>query len=157
MFVELSELHSKPEETVTSVLNFIGADPTKLPAFKPLPVVSGDRRGRRMHPAVRRKLQHYFAAPNQKLFALLGKEYPTWGEWAPSCAADEEEGGVPLPIIPVVHAGRGGKELGAAKTKASKPVIEQLLPGASPRPQTKLPGRKESNLVKRVVSISARV
>ena len=138
----------------------MGANPDKLPTFKPLPVVSGDRRGRRMHPSVRRKLQHYFATHNQQLFALLGREYPTWGEWAPSSAADEEEGGeisiTTLPLIPVVHAPRGQKDLGSGKGKGTKPALD-LLPGASPKQPTKLPGRKDSNLVRRVVSISAKV
>ena len=131
MLVEFGDLNKKPQETVTQVLQFIGADPTyKRYTFSALPVSVGERKGRRMHPAVRRKLQHFFAVPNQKLFAMVGKEYP-WGEWD---AGDEEEGGGVNPgaaVVPVLRAGQ--------KKHVAVPI------------------RKDSGLVKRVVSITARV
>ena len=153
MFVELGELNSNPEEVLSSVFKFIGADPLKCP-FTPLATtVSGDRRGRRMHPSVRRKLQHYFAAANQQLFSIMGKDYISWGDWAPAVAADEEEGGIP--IIPVIHAKPVGSRAIAAAGKLSKPMPE-LLPGVVLNNSNSI-ARKDSNLVKRVVSISARV
>ena len=176
MFVELDQLTAKPEETVASVLSFIGVESTKKCKFSPLPDPSTERRGRRMHPAVRRKLQHYFAAPNQKLFAMMGKELP-WGEWSSSAAAsvaitataaagmaaaaaaDEEEGRAGFPIIPVVTVngrGKGGKA--AAKPHITH-TIGELLPGASPKGGGGGGGvgKKDSGLVRRVVSVSARV
>lgn len=131
MFVEFGDLNKKPQETVTQVLQFIGVDPTyKRYKFSALPVSVGERKGRRMHPAVRRKLQHFFAVPNQKLFATIGKEYP-WGEWD---AGDEEEGGGSVagaPVVPALQAGR-------------KNQVGPLM-------------RKDSGLVKRVVSLTAKV
>lgn len=155
MFVELTDLETSPEKTVKEVLKFIGADPERG-KFQALPAAArgGDRRGRRMHPAVRRKLEHHFAVPNQKLFALMGREYP-WGQWAPAVAADEEEGGMPLPVIPVIQVAPGGRP----RPKESPPPspLPVLLPGAAgPKPGEAL-GRKDSGLIKRVVSISARV
>lgn len=155
MFVELTDLEKNPEKTVNEVLRFIGADPERG-RFQALPAATrgGDRRGRRMHPAVRRKLEHYFAVPNQKLFAMMGREYP-WGQWQPAAAADEEEGGMSLPVIPVVQVGPGGRPRPKVSPPPSPPP--QLLPGAPvPKPGEAL-GRKDSGLVKRVVSISARV
>ncbi|KAG7669455.1 hypothetical protein Ndes2526B_g05786 [Nannochloris sp. 'desiccata'] len=153
MFVEFGELNSNPEETLSSVFKFIGADPLKCP-FTPQhsTVPSGDRKGRRMHPSVRRKLQHYFAAANQRLFSIMGKEY-MWGEWVPAVSADVEEGGIP--VIPIIHAKHGGQRRAiAAAGKLSKPIPE-LLPGVVLKNNSI--ARKDSNLVKRVVSISARV
>jgi hypothetical protein len=158
LFVEFGELNSNPEETLSSVFKFIGADPLKCPfnhGHHPT-VPSGDRKGRRMHPSVRRKLQHYFAAANQRLFSIMGKEY-MWGEWMPEIAVDEEEGGVPIiPIIRAKHGSRGGhgNRAIAAAGKLSKPMPE-LLPGVLVKNNSL--ARKDSNLVKRVVSISARV
>jgi hypothetical protein len=153
MFVEFGELNSHPEETLSSVFKFVGADPLKCP-YTPQQanLATGDRKGRRMHPSVRRKLQHYFSAANQMMFSIMGKEY-MWGEWAPAVAVDEEEGGIP--VIPIIHAKHGGQRTAiAAAGKLSKPIPE-LLPGVVLK--TNSTARKDSNLVKRVVSISARV
>ena len=152
MIVEFGDLCSRPEEAVNYVLKFVGADPAKF-TFKPLTLTSGDRRGRRMHPAVRRKLEHYFAVPNQQLFAMVGREFA----WGTSEAADEEEGGG-LPLkIPVIHArpppqGQGAGGMGMSKGRAGRSTALELLPGSAV-------GRKDSQsrLVKRVVSITATV
>jgi len=153
MFVENGELSSHPGETLSSVLKFIGADPQKCPITPQHATrVTGERKGRRMHPSVRRKLQHYFAAANQRLFSIMGKEY-TWGEWAPAVAADVEEGGIP--VIPIIHAKHGGQRRAIeAAGKVPKPIPE-ILPGTVLKNNSV--ARKDSNLVKRVVSISARV
>lgn len=42
----------------------------------PPSLCQGERRGRRMHPSVKRKLAAYFAEPNLRLFALLGRSFP---------------------------------------------------------------------------------
>jgi hypothetical protein len=109
-----------------------------------------------MHPSVRRKLQHYFAAANQRLFSIMGKEY-MWGEWMRE-VADEEEGGIP--IIPTIHANQGSGRSTfraiASAGKVSKPPIPELLPGVVFK-SSSIPRKESSSLVKRVVSISARV
>ena len=141
MFVEYAELAVNPEAVVAEVLRFAGADPElrgyKLARLPPPARDDGaDRRGRRVHPAVRRKLEAHFAGPNRRLFALAGREFP-WGETA---AEDEEEGGAlaaaPAPPLAAIRR----LDSGAA----------QLLPGAAAPLE-----RKDSRLVRRVLSIRA--
>jgi len=143
MFVEFGELCSQPQETVASVLRFVGADPARL-KFKALALTSGEGKGRRMHPAVRRKLHHYFAVPNQRLFSLIGREFA----WGMADAEDEEEGGGGPARIPVLHTDKVEAKVG----KTGKSTAVDLLPKSAV-------GRKDSDsrMVKRVVSISARV
>jgi hypothetical protein len=135
MFVEFGDLISKPEETVTQVMQFVGVDAAKN-RFHEIAVHSGDHRGRRMHPAVRRKLQHYFAVPNQRLFALLGRDF----SWSDEIAVDEEQGGGMAASLPVLRSDSTRMRV--------QPV--RLMPGRG----VSL-GRKDSGLVKRVFSVNA--
>lgn len=135
-FVDFEELNKNPEKTVKGVLQFIGADITHPKyKFSPLPVSKGERRGRRMHPAVRRKLQHYFAIPNQKLFAIVGKEFSNWDSWV---GGDEEEG--------------------SAEISPVEEIFLDAHAGSLPVPPGHAPAlRKDSSLVKRTISITAQV
>jgi hypothetical protein len=91
LFLEFREFNAQPQKSVEAVMEFIGVDPHHGQyAFSPVPMWSGERRGRRMHPAVRQKLNQYFEIPNQKLFAIVGKAYP-WG--TALAEADTEEQG----------------------------------------------------------------
>lgn len=131
-FVEFGEFNSQPQKSVESVMEFIGVDPSKF-EFKPVSMWSGERRGRRMHPAVKRKLQHFFALPNQKLFAIIGKAY-SWGD--ASVSEEEEPDKVVIPVSEQLQ------ETG----KSSYASAVQLLPAAV--------GRKESRS-RRTISVSA--
>lgn len=147
--MEHSEYVAHPEAALAEVCRFADVDPSLLKAAPARAAPLGEGRGRRMHPAVRRKLQHYFAGPNQRLFALVGRSYP-WGEAADLEGADEEEGGAvsaaALQAALLQQAMAGGRP----KTMVDRLKAAELLP--SPKPT-----RKESGLVKRVVSVSASV
>lgn len=140
MFVEFGELSKRPREVVTEVMKFIDVDPTKV-ELSNLPLSKGtslNRRGRRMHPAVRRKLHHYFAVPNQQLFALVGREFP-WQDG--SKEFDEEEGyGGLAASLPVQRA---------SSTRHLIPE-SSFLPGRSTTVT-----RKDSTLTKRSFSVNA--
>jgi len=89
LFMEFREFSAQPQKSVESVFEFIGVDPSRGGyQFKPVPMWTGERRGRRMHPAVRQKLNQYFELPNQRLYAIVGKSYP-WGSAAQSDAGAE--------------------------------------------------------------------
>ncbi|KAI3436813.1 hypothetical protein D9Q98_006223 [Chlorella vulgaris] len=78
MFIDFADFTSNTEGVVREVLQFVGADPSLMP-FKALPPgMQGERRGRQMHPSCKRKLQQHFAEPNQRLYALLGRDFG-WG------------------------------------------------------------------------------
>lgn len=139
MFVEFSELTQKPEEIVPKVLDFVGVSPAKI-GFKKLSLDKSstiNRRGRRMHPAVRRKLRHYFAVPNQQLFALIGKEF-SWQDDLNELDEEEGYGGL-ASSLPVQRAG------------STKELVSEvdLLPGRS------ISLGRKSTLVKRSISINA--
>eukprot|EP00889_Picochlorum_renovo_P000394 jgi/Picre1/27424/NNA_000391.t1 len=84
--MEFREFTAQPQKSAESVMEFIGVDPAKY-TFKPVPMWSGERRGRRMHPAVKKKLRQYFAIPNQKLYAIVGKAY----SWDAEMSSSEDE------------------------------------------------------------------
>lgn len=85
MFVDFKEFVNNTESVVKQVVEFIGADPG-LYKYKELPAgMAGERKGRRMHPAVRCKLVDYFREYNLRLYAMLGRDF----EWTES---DIEEG-----------------------------------------------------------------
>lgn len=138
-FVEFREFNAQPQRTVESMMEFIGVDPKRY-TFKPVAMWTGERRGRRMHPAVKQKLSHYFAIPNQKLFAIIGKSFP-WG-LSESSSEDEEvrehsqEGEIVIPVA----------EMKDKALKASYASAVELLPQAV--------GRKESRN-RRTISVSA--
>jgi hypothetical protein len=146
-FVEFREFNAQPQKSVESVMEFIGVDPSRF-EFKPVAMWSGERRGRRMHPAVKHKLQSYFALPNQRLFAIIGKAYP-WDSAIVHSSSEEEEvlreqlSGDHV-IIPV--GGMDGKNAASKKNKVYASAVE-LLPQA-------LVGRKESRN-RRTISVSA--
>ena len=154
MFIEYAEFMQQPEAAVREVLRFVGADPALA---RPLPAPAappqGDEgHGRRMHPAVRRKLLNYYAGPNQRLFALLGRDF-TWGEGGP--AADEEEGGAGgASFIDDVTAAAQALHRSIMALRTKKPVDKSRAAELMPAQGL---ARKESGLVKRVVSVSARV
>lgn len=137
LFIEFREFNSQPQKTVENVMEFVGVDPKKY-TFKPVPMWSGERRGRRMHPAVKRKLQHYFALPNQRLYAIVGKAY-SWGDGAASSEEEEIENQIVIPVAePLKEAGR-----------QSYASAVDLLPEAAV-------GRKESrSRPGRTISVSA--
>ena len=95
-----------------------------------------------MHPAVKKKLRQYFAIPNQKLYAIVGKAYPWDSEI--SSSEDEEHAvastGEHL-IIPM-------SDQLTEKEKKSYATAVELLPQAV--------GRKESrSRANRTISVSA--
>ena len=160
MFVDLRELQNKPEETVTKVFEFVGVDPQKASAIPPKDVSKlpnatlHEYRGRRMHPAVRRKLQHHYAVPNQKLFGLIGREL----QWGEGVAADEEEGGasmVAFPVIPVLNKISRSSGSGSGVNGMTASAAAELMPDALHKNHPL--GRKDSKIFKRTVSISAKV
>jgi len=85
MFVDFKEFITNTESVVKQVVEFIGADPGMY-KYKELPAgMAGERKGRRMHPAVRCKLVEYFREYNLRLYAMLGRDFG-WTE------SDIEEG-----------------------------------------------------------------
>lgn len=141
LFMEFREFTAQPQRSAESVMEFVGVDPAKY-KFKPVPMWSGERRGRRMHPAVKKKLRQYFAIPNQKLYAIVGKAYPWDSEI--SSSEDEEHAvastGEHL-IIPM-------SDQLTEKEKKSYATAVELLPQAV--------GRKESrSRANRTISVSA--
>jgi len=138
-FVEFREFNAQPQRTVESIMEFIGVDPQKY-TFKPVAMWTGERRGRRMHPAVKQKLSQYFALPNQKLFGIIGKSFP-WGAVESSSEDDEvsqhsQEGEVVIPVADIKDR----------VTQSSYASAVELLPQAV--------GRKESRN-RRTISVSA--
>ena len=80
MVLEMKDFYKDTERSVREVLQFVGADVAKY-SFSEVAMWSGERRGRRMHPNVRAKLDHYFKEKNEELFKIAGRRYP-WGEEA---------------------------------------------------------------------------
>lgn len=141
-FIEFREFNAHPQQSVENVMEFVGVDPKKY-TFKPVEMWSGERRGRRMHPAVKRKLYHYYALPNQRLFAIVGKAY-SWGDTASS--SEDEEAEVDKIVISIsekIHESDRNKKAYASAVS--------LLPQAAV-------ARKESrNRATRTISVSAKV
>lgn len=95
MFIDFKEFVTNTEAVVNQVLNFIGVD-TSLYTYKELPAgmgKEGDRRGRRMHPSVKRKLAEYFRDYNYKLYSMLGRDFG-WCEEDVEGGKEEKQGGV---------------------------------------------------------------
>ena len=89
MFIDLEELKARPEAVVRQVLQFVGANPDAAP-FKEQPAgMAGEKRGRRIHPSVRRRLQRYYQDSNQRLYALLGRDF----HWCDPEAGSADSGG----------------------------------------------------------------
>lgn len=85
MFVDFKEFITNTESVVKQVVEFVGAD-AGLYTYKELPAgMAGEKKGRRIHPAVRCKLADYFREHNLRLYALLGRDFG-WSE------SDIEEG-----------------------------------------------------------------
>ena len=82
MVLEMKEFYRDTERSVREVLEFVGADVDKY-SFTEVAMWSGERRGRRMHPNVREKLDAYFEQKNERLFEIVGRRYP-WGAAASS-------------------------------------------------------------------------
>jgi hypothetical protein len=83
LFVDFAEFTTNTEAVVRQTLEFVGADPNKM-RFRLLPAgMQGERRGRRMHPSVERKLRQHFAEPNQRLYAMLGRDF-MWERQGPA-------------------------------------------------------------------------
>jgi len=82
MVLEMKEFYRDTERSVRKVLEFVGADVDKY-SFTEVAMWSGERRGRRMHPNVREKLDAYFEQKNERLFEIVGRRYP-WGAAASS-------------------------------------------------------------------------
>ena len=84
------------------------------PALTPAPArlrVQGERRGRRMHPSVKRKLQQYYAQANLRLYSLLGTDF-SWADpeahaHQPGSSSESTDGGL------------GGKQLGSISLAAT--------------------------------------
>ncbi|GAB4823377.1 hypothetical protein N2152v2_010423 [Parachlorella kessleri] len=75
MFIDFQEFTLNTEAVLQQVFQFVGADGA-LYKHKDLPPgMQGERRGRRMHPSVKRKLQQYYQESNYRLYALLGRDF----------------------------------------------------------------------------------
>ncbi|PRW56323.1 sulfotransferase [Chlorella sorokiniana] len=130
MFVEFREFCTHPERATKQVLEFVGADPQLL-NFRTLPPgMAGERKGRRMHPSVHRKLVRYFQEPNLRLYSLLGRSFgweDTEGQRVSSYITGGEGGGAvpakPAPIQLVALgdvSGKGAETTVVSGSKARK-------------------------------------
>ena len=153
LFMEFREFNAQPQKSVESVMEFIGVDPQRGGyEFTHVPMWTGERRGRRMHPAVKQRLVQYFELPNQRLFALVGKSYP-WGMATVRGEFSTDEQGSEIVheakksgdhVIISVEAALGGSE---KPGKALSSAID-LLPAVGVR-------RKQSEVTRRTISVSA--
>lgn len=153
LFMEFREFNAQPQKSVESVMEFIGVDPQRGGyEFTHVPMWTGERRGRRMHPAVKQRLVQYFELPNQRLFALVGKSYP-WGMAAVRGEFSTDEQGSEIVheakksgdhVIISVEAALGGSD---KPGKALSSAID-LLPAVGVR-------RKQSEVTRRTISVSA--
>jgi hypothetical protein len=71
LVIASDELAAEPRETYAQVLEFLGAPPHELESY---PRVYEQSYGQ-MGPDTRRRLAGYFAEPNRRLFALLGRDF----------------------------------------------------------------------------------
>ena len=151
LFMEFREFSAQPQKSVESVFEFIGVDPSRGGyQFKPVPMWTGERRGRRMHPAVRQKLNQYFELPNQRLYAIVGKSYP-WGSAAQSDAgaessslsAKDEHVVIPLPNM--------------SEKKKSKRKVEGLTSAVDLLPALGVNRKDSEARNRRTISVSAAV
>ena len=92
MVLEMKEFYKDTEQHVREVLRFVGADVDKY-TFDEVAMWSGERRGRRMHPMVRAKLDAYFKDKNEELFKIVGKQFE-WNGSAEEAVSHVVEGAV---------------------------------------------------------------
>ncbi len=102
MVLEMKEFYKDTERHVREVLEFVGADPDKF-TFNEVAMWSGERRGRRMHPSVRAKLDAYFKEKNKELFKIVGKDY----EWNGSAIDTGSEVGESAVVVDLTGAPGG--------------------------------------------------
>jgi hypothetical protein len=79
MFIEFKELIKNTPETISQVLEFVGADPDDYDYKQLPPGMKTEYKGRRMHPSVKKRLKEYFAINNERLYTFLGRDFH-WGE-----------------------------------------------------------------------------
>jgi hypothetical protein len=116
MVLEMKEFYKNTEQHVREVLHFVGADADKY-KFIEVAMWSGERRGRRMHPSVRAKLDAYFKEKNEELFRIVGKEYD-WCGRASEAASDVGESAVVVDLA-------GAPDEGAAARRASSGILKR--------------------------------
>lgn len=91
MFIEFGEFVNNTEAVLRQVFDFVGADAERF-TYKELPAgMQGERKGRRMHPSVQRRLESYFLEHNMRLYALLGRDFH-WADPEAGRAGSEGEG-----------------------------------------------------------------
>lgn len=98
LFVDYAEFCTRTEHVVRQVAQFVGADPALVRLHVLPPSLVSERRGRRMHPSVRAKLLRHFEPSNQRLYALLGRDF-RWGQGlAASASSTPGYGAVQLSV-----------------------------------------------------------
>ncbi len=93
------------------------AVPTALCLLRVRPL-QGERRGRRMHPSVKRKLQQYYMESNCRLYSLLGRDFHWCDPEAPQALASEPHAPVEATAVVAAEASASSSSSGRRRSSS---------------------------------------